>query len=103
MRNPAAIERIERTEALLAELKAIAVWNRSYWRCRHHEWWETVALVSRLRRRIEILSEVVALVAARHPRVKRALNISRPPPRCLRRISGPRRTTRRKDKPHKMP
>jgi hypothetical protein len=58
MRNLPSVERIEQAQALLAELKAIAVWDRSYWCCPRHEMWETIALVSRCRRRIEILSEL---------------------------------------------
>jgi hypothetical protein len=64
MRNCASVEIIERAEALLAELKAIAVWDRAYWECRRHELGEAIALVSRFGRRIEILSELIAIVAA---------------------------------------
>lgn len=59
MRNLVFVERIEHAESLLAELKAIDFWNRSYCQCRHHEGSETIAFANRLRRRIEILSELV--------------------------------------------
>jgi hypothetical protein len=56
--------RIEHVQTLFAELKAIAVWNGDYWRRRHHDLGEIVAHVSRCRRKVEILSEVVAIVTA---------------------------------------
>jgi hypothetical protein len=64
MRNLANAERIEYAASLFAELKAIAVWNSSYRMRRHRKWWETIALLNRCRRRLEILSELVAIVAA---------------------------------------
>lgn len=48
----------ERTERLWAELKAIALWDESYWRRSNHEWWETIALETRRKRRCEILREL---------------------------------------------
>jgi hypothetical protein len=64
MRSQSYVTKIEYIETLLAELKAIAFWNRAYWECRHRGLSETVALVSRYRRRIEILSELVTIMAA---------------------------------------
>jgi len=64
MRNFAAIGRIERAETLFAELKAIARWDKDYWRFRNNELRETAAFLSRCRRRVEILSELVAIVSA---------------------------------------
>jgi hypothetical protein len=64
MKKLDAIEKIERAETLFAELKAIARWNEEYGHCRDHKLWETVALVRRCSRRVEILSELVAIVSA---------------------------------------
>jgi hypothetical protein len=60
-------EGIERVEALFAELKAIEHWDKDYWRCRHNELGATVALVSRCHRKVEIFSELVAIVSALDP------------------------------------
>ena len=45
-------------DRLRAELKAIELWDKAYWLRLKHEWWETVALESRRRRRIVILREL---------------------------------------------
>lgn len=54
--------RIEHAQSLLAELRAIRLWDSEYWNMPRHEWWETVALMSRLQRRAEIVAEVAAIV-----------------------------------------
>jgi hypothetical protein len=66
MRNFAAIGRIERAETLFVELKAIARWDKDYWRSRNNELRETAALLSRCRRKVEILSELVGIISAKY-------------------------------------
>jgi hypothetical protein len=48
-------------ESLLAELKAIELWDAAYWRNRDPEIYETIAFVTRTRRRKEIIQQTVAL------------------------------------------
>jgi hypothetical protein len=49
---------VEHVKELLAELKAIELWDTGYWRSRRHEAWETVAMIHRRKRRAEILSQL---------------------------------------------
>ena len=43
---------------LLAELRAIELWDDQYWRSSRHAWWETIAMLNRQQRRAEILSQL---------------------------------------------
>ena len=46
--------------SLLAELIAIEVWDAAYWRNGHPEVYETMALMTRRKRRSEIIRQMVA-------------------------------------------
>jgi hypothetical protein len=46
---------------LVAELKAIEVWNSAYWRKPHPDFWDEMAYEARCERRAEILSQLVDL------------------------------------------
>jgi hypothetical protein len=46
---------------LVAELKAIEVWNSAYWRKLHPDRWDEMAYEARSERRAEILSQLVDL------------------------------------------
>ena len=52
---------IEQLGKLVSELRAISLWDAKYQRCRCPDWYETVAYVSRQKRRAEILDQLVAL------------------------------------------
>jgi hypothetical protein len=56
------LQQIEHAELLLSELHAIKHWDDTYWKNRQHFWWETVALVGRFQRRLEILNELAAII-----------------------------------------
>lgn len=71
------LDQMEHVQSLLAELRAIRVWDKGYQNNRHHEWWETPAMVSRFRRRAEILQELLTIIATmsydfpRSPRMRK--------------------------------
>lgn len=52
---------IEQLGKLVSELRAISLWDAKYQRRRCPDWYETVAYVSRQKRRAEILDQLVAL------------------------------------------
>ena len=64
MKRLAISDGIERVEPLLAELKAIAHWDKDYWSGRHNGLGEIIAHISRCRRKVEIISELVAIISA---------------------------------------
>ncbi len=45
----------EKTRSLIAELRAIEVWDAGYWGSNCHAEWETLAMLNRGERRAEIL------------------------------------------------
>lgn len=51
-------ETMEQVEKLTSELRAIIHWDAEYWRRACPEWYETVAFMSRQRRRIEIIRDL---------------------------------------------
>lgn len=54
-------EALEQVEKLVGELRAISHWDAEYRRHRRPKWYETIAYISRQRRRSEILDHLVAL------------------------------------------
>lgn len=54
-------ETIEKVDKLVAELRAISHWDSQYWRKPCPQRYETIAHVSRQKRRTEILDELVGL------------------------------------------
>jgi hypothetical protein len=64
MRQILSEETIGKVEKLVSELRAISHWDTEYWRHRCPEWYETVAFVSRQKRRSEIIRELLS--ASRH-------------------------------------
>jgi hypothetical protein len=57
------LSQIEHIRNLLAEQRAITFWDNKYWKSQDHEVWETVALISRFRRRAEILAELETIIS----------------------------------------
>ena len=51
-------EAFEQMEKLVNELRAISHWDDEYGRHRRPEWYETVALISRQKRRSEIIRQL---------------------------------------------
>jgi hypothetical protein len=49
---------LERLEELVSELRAISYWDAEYKRHRCPEWYETVAYVSRQKRRSDIIRQL---------------------------------------------
>jgi hypothetical protein len=52
-------ETIQKLETLAGELRAISHWDTAYWRSRRPEWYETIAFVSRQKRRGEIILQLL--------------------------------------------
>lgn len=52
-------------ELLLAELKAIEVWDDGYWRNRNPNACETIAFMGRKKRRSQIIRQMVAMRRSR--------------------------------------
>jgi hypothetical protein len=52
-------ETIGKVEKLACELRAISHWDSEYWRHDCPEWYETVAFVSRQKRRSEIIRQLL--------------------------------------------
>jgi|HubBroStandDraft_1064217.scaffolds.fasta_scaffold400329_2 transcription initiation factor IIE alpha subunit len=59
MRRPVIDETLEQVEKLVNELQAISHWDAEYQRDRSPEWYETVAYVSRQKRRREIMRQLL--------------------------------------------
>jgi hypothetical protein len=59
MRQIPGDETIEKVDKLVSELRAISHWDSEYWRHRCPEWYETVAYVSRQKRRSEIMRQLL--------------------------------------------
>jgi hypothetical protein len=53
---------LDRVRSLLAELKAIELWDAVHWFNNQPEPWETISVLNRRKRRAEILSELRALL-----------------------------------------
>jgi hypothetical protein len=54
-------EAIGQVESLVSELRAISLWDAQFWRDHCLEWSETVAFVSRQRRRDEIIRDLTRI------------------------------------------
>ena len=59
MRQILSDQTIEKVEVLVSELRAINHWDTEYWRYRCPKWYETVAFVSRQKRRREIIRQLL--------------------------------------------
>jgi hypothetical protein len=62
MDNLAESERIAEAQNLLAELKAIELWDTCYWRGHRHEDGEMIALINRRERRSQILNHLLTII-----------------------------------------
>jgi hypothetical protein len=58
-------ETIQKLESLAGELRAISHWDTAYWRRRRPEWYETIAFVSRQKRRGEIILQLLGSLGHR--------------------------------------
>jgi hypothetical protein len=61
MRRFLTEEALEQLKTLVIELRAIKHWDKEYFRHRCPEWYETLAYVSRKKRRSEIIGQLVRL------------------------------------------
>jgi hypothetical protein len=63
MRQILRDETIEKVDKLVSELRAINYWDTEYWRHRCPEWYETVAFLSRQKRRSENIRQLLRVVS----------------------------------------
>jgi DNA-binding GntR family transcriptional regulator len=75
---------IEQVETLVSELRAIRAWDAQYWRNQSREWYETIAFVSRQRRRDEIIRRLLQILTPHlndlREQVVRTFDRTGPPP-----------------------